>query len=277
MVENAVCPGISRVENMFRTCREEGRSALIVYFCGGYPTFEYSEELIRAALEGGADLVEIGVPFSDPLADGPAIQAAGQEALASGTKLAQLLAMGGRLREGYTAPLFLMTYYNPVLSYGRGRLLKAMAENGLDGLLVPDLPMEESEELSGLAEEQGLCFIPFAAPTSTAERLEAISSRARGFIYCISRTGTTGGKLESFDAARELAARLQQLSSTPLALGFGIADPGDAAGAAPYFDGVIVGSSLVRLISKYKHDQKLCLDKVREFVGSLKQACLLEN
>lgn len=273
MQESVGYPGVSRVENMFHCCRKEGRAALLVYFCGGYPDLGYSEELICAALEGGADLVEIGMPFSDPLADGPAIQAAAQEALTAGAKFNKVLTMGGRIRESYASPLLIMTYYNPVLSYGRKQLLRDMCASGLDGLLVPDLPLEESMELTRLAGERGLCCVPFVAPTSTHRRLEDICSHAKGFIYCISRTGTTGGQLESFSQAKELAGRMRRLTLKPLALGFGIAGPDDVATVAPFFDGVIVGSSIVRLISKYSHDKELCLRKVREFVFSLKQAC----
>ncbi len=277
MQEAAGRPGTLRVEKMFEDCRKEGRTALLVYLCGGYPDLEYSEELIHAVLEGGADLVEIGMPFSDPLADGPAIQTAAQEALAAGTTLNKVLAMGARIRECHDSPLMLMTYYNPVLSYGKEQFLKDLAAVGSDGLLVPDLPLEESTELAELAGERGLCWVPFAAPTSTFHRLEGICSVAEGFIYCISRAGTTGKRLESFSEARELARRMRQLTSKPIALGFGIAEPDDVAAAAPFFDGVIVGSAIIRLIARHKQDKVLCLQQVREFVSSLKQSCFLRR
>lgn len=266
--------GIQRVEKMFNNCRQENRAALIVYFCAGYPDLDFSEQLVNAAIDGGADMVEIGIPFSDPLADGPAIQMAAQEALAHGTKVRHALAVGERIRNNHDLPLIVMTYFNPVFNFGTRPFAVEMQTCGIDGIIVPDLSLEESREFAGLADEYGLCFIPFAAPTGTPERLAEASMTGSGFIYCLSRAGITGEQLQAFDEAKRLSARMRDITSKPLALGFGIASPADIAEVARFYDGVIVGSALVRLVQQHRHDRELCLQKVKEYVTALKQACV---
>ena len=268
-----VTAGVPRIDRVFEKCRKEGRTALIAYFCAGYPDMRYSEDIINSALDSGADIVEVGMPFSDPLADGPIIQSASQQSLAAGTRLEGVFEMCARIREKYDNPMLIMSYFNPILTFGIERFLEKSIESGVDGAIVPDLPVEEAGLFSSLAGDKGLASVLFAAPTSTDDRLEEISAKASGFIYCVSRTGTTGKRLDTRDQAKELSLRLRKVTSKPLSVGFGVSSPEDVADFSPYFDGVIVGSALVRVIERYRGERRECLERVGEFVSMLKKAC----
>lgn len=221
------------------------RAALMPYMMGGYPDLERSLAIGEAYVDGGADLIELGVPFSDPIADGPVIQAAATRALAAGTRVSDVLGICGRLSR--RVPVVLMAYANLVLARGVDRFTADAAAAGASGLIVPDLPLEETPAVLGACEAAGLALVPLIAPTTTDERLRRIGGRARGFLYAVSVTGTTGERAalsESFAAA---VARARSCTSVPVALGFGIATPEQAAAAAEAgADGVIVGSRLVR-------------------------------
>ncbi|MCP9489022.1 MAG: tryptophan synthase subunit alpha [Solirubrobacteraceae bacterium MAG38_C4-C5] len=235
--------GARRIADAF--ARRSGAAALMPYLMAGFPTGEGAADIGRAYAYEGADLVELGLPFSDPLADGPVIHAAGTRALANGTRLADALA----LCEGLAAdlPVVVMGYVNLVLARGAQAFARALVDAGASGLIVPDLPLEESDEVRAACDEAGLALVPLVAPTSSPERLEAIARRARGFVYAVSVVGTTGERTSLCDHVEPLVERVKAGSSVPVALGFGISTPDHAAAAAAAgADGVIVASRLMR-------------------------------
>jgi tryptophan synthase alpha chain len=219
------------------------RAALMPYLMGGFPDLETSRRIGDACIDAGADLLELGIPFSDPLADGPVIQAAGSAALAAGATTDGVLAVCVALAP--RAPVVLMTYVNIVLARGIERFVGQAAQAGAAGLIVPDVPLEESAELRAACDAAGLALVPLVAPTTPDDRLARIGAQARGFVYTVAVTGTTGER-EGGDASA-LLARVKRATGVPVALGFGISTPADAArAAAGGADGVIVGSRLVR-------------------------------
>jgi tryptophan synthase alpha chain len=221
------------------------RAALMPYMMGGYPDLETSRRIGQACVDGGADILELGVPFSDPLADGPVIHAADTAALAAGATLDGVLELGARLAE--SIPVVLMCYANPLLARGFGTFAAALADAGIAGLIVPDIPYEESDEVLAACDAAGVALVPLIAPTTTDDRLAAIGARARGFVYAVSVTGTTGERSALSDTFGPRIARARAHTSVPVALGFGIGTPGQARQAADAgADGVIVGSRLVR-------------------------------
>jgi tryptophan synthase alpha chain len=221
-----------------------GRAALMPYLMGGFPTIEASIRIGEAYADGGADLVELGVPFSDPLADGPVIHAAATEALRAGSTLHHVLEVGTRLAE--RVPVVLMCYANPMFARGAERFADELAQRRISGLIVPDLPLEEAGDVLAACDRAGVALVPLVAPTTPDERLDAIGARARGFVYTVSLTGTTGERLGAADAG-SLLARVKARTDVPVALGFGISTPEQASAAADAgADGVIVGSRLVR-------------------------------
>jgi len=223
----------------------EGRAALMPYLMGGFPDLPTSLAIGEACAEGGADLVELGVPFSDPLADGPVIHAAGSAALAAGATLPGVLEVGRELARA--VPVVLMCYANLVLARGPERFADELATRAISGLIVPDLPLEEAGELLAACDAAGVALVPLVAPTTPAARLEAIGARARGFVYTMSVMGTTGERSALADALPEILARTKAHTDVPVALGFGIGTPEAAAAAADAgADGVIIGSRLVR-------------------------------
>jgi tryptophan synthase alpha chain len=233
--------GLERIAAAFAGAA--GRAALMPYLMGGFPDAETSARIGEAYADNGADLVELGVPFSDPLADGPVVHAAGTRALAAGVTLHHVLEVGARLAQ--RLPVVLMCYANPLLARGAERFADELAVRRISGLIVPDLPLEEAPAVLAACDAAGIALVPLAAPTTPEDRLAAIGARARGFLYTVSVTGTTGER-EGGDAA-ELIARAKAASAAPVALGFGISTPEQAAAAAAAgADGVIVGSRLVR-------------------------------
>ncbi|MHB8158090.1 MAG: tryptophan synthase subunit alpha [Desulfocucumaceae bacterium] len=240
--------GRKRIAEKFSDLRERGEKGLITYVTAGYPSIGHTLEIVRALAESGSDLIEIGIPFSDPIADGPVIQGASYQALSGGLKLADIFQSSAKIRSYTSLPLLFMTYYNPVLRFGIDNFIKNAADSGIDGFIVPDLPVEEDDELREKAGLYGLSIIPLAAPTSTESRLEKISAKADGFIYCVSVTGVTGsGKLVSSEL-KAFSERLRHHTPEPLAVGFGIADPETARRVSAHFDAVVVGSAIVRAI-----------------------------
>ncbi|MBM3190947.1 MAG: tryptophan synthase subunit alpha [Chloroflexi bacterium] len=260
--------GVAAVERAFARAHGENRCALITYLTAGYPSPDESLALISALQEGGADLIELGVPFSDPVADGPTIQRASQAALAAGVTPSACLELAARLRErGVTAPLVLMGYYNPIHSYGLDAYTRDCARMGVDGLIVPDLPPEEAGPLRALCRERGLALIFLVAPTTGEERLASIASATSGFLYVVSRLGITGSAL---DATGELAQRLGIIRAharTPVAVGFGISRPEQMRALVPWVDGLIVGSAVVERAPDGP-------DALRGYVAELRAACV---
>jgi tryptophan synthase alpha chain len=239
---------VGRLQDAFVQAEEEGRAALIVYLCAGDPDLATTSRLITACAESGADMVEVGMPFSDPTADGEAIQLASQRALRKGVTLAAVLAAVREARKTTSVPILLFGYYNPILRYGEARLARDAKDAGVDGLLVVDLPPEEAGVLRGPAVSVGLDFVPLVAPTSNEDRIDAAASVATAFIYYVSLTGVTGSKAPDLARAalraREVAAR----TGWPVAVGFGVKTADDVAVLAGHADGVVVGSALVRAI-----------------------------
>jgi tryptophan synthase alpha chain len=222
-----------------------GRAALMPYLMGGFPDVDASVAIGLACADNGADLVELGVPFSDPLADGPVIQAAGSRALAGGATVPAVLDAGARIAE--RVPVVAMCYANPMLARGVERFVRELAERRISGLIVPDLPLEEAAGVRAACDAAGVALVPLAAPTTTEARFAAIGAHARGFVYAVAVVGITGERAGPAAGLAELLARAKAHAEVPVAAGFGIATPADAAAAADAgADGVIVGSRLVR-------------------------------
>jgi len=239
--------GVDRIAAAFATAK--GRAALMPYLMAGFPDIEASVAVATAYAESGADLVELGVPFSDPLADGPVIHAAATQALEAGATLHAVLEAGQRIAE--LLPVVLMCYANPLFARGPERFAAELAERGISGLIVPDLPLEESAEVLAACDAHGIALVPLVAPTTPDERLNQIGRIARGFVYTVSVTGTTGERTSNQSDAGALLARVKAHSPVPVALGFGISNGAQAAAAADAgADGVIVGSRLVRAVAE---------------------------
>ncbi len=237
---------MSRIERRFAQLRAEGRAGLVIYLTAGDPDPETSLALFQGLAGAGADLVEIGMPFSDPMADGPAIQAAGQRALKRGASLRKTLALVRTLRErDADTPYVVMGYYNPIYRYGAEAFARDAVAAGVDGAIIVDLPPEEDEELAGPARRAGLDVVRLATPTSDEARLPAIVGHASGFLYYVAITGITGTRSADAADVRAAVARLRRFTQLPIAVGFGIKNPAQAAQVAQAADAAVVGSALV--------------------------------
>ncbi|HEU0165219.1 MAG TPA: tryptophan synthase subunit alpha [Thermomicrobiales bacterium] len=247
----------SRISGTFARLAAEGKTALMPYATAGYPDLQTSEDVISALVQGGADLVEIGVPFSDPLADGAAVQRTSQIALENGTRVRDCIALVKRLRDrGVTVPLLLMGYFNPLLHYGIDRYVADCAEAGVDGFIVPDLPAEESEALQAACVANGRDLIFMIAPTSTDDRIIEIARRGSGFIYCVSVTGVTGARDKMSDTLGEYLNRIRSHTDLPLAVGFGISKPDHVRQVGEHAQGAIVGAALIDYINQVPDAEK---------------------
>ena len=238
----------SRLDRTFAGLRDRNGKALIAYIMAGDPNAETTERLVLELESAGADLIELGVPFSDPIADGPVIQRADERALKQKTSLRAILAMVTRLRERTDVPLILMTYENPVCKYGERRFVEEAVKAGVDGVIVPDLPMEEAGPLYNQCKKHALDLIFLAAPTSPPARLKKIAEMSRGFIYYVSMTGITGANLGDLTDVRSHVAMIKQYTQKPVVVGFGISTPERARRIAGIADGVVVGSAVVKVI-----------------------------
>ena len=261
---------MGRIADAFDNARQEGRSALVIYLCAGDPDLSTTADLVVAAAEAGADVIELGVPFSDPTADGPAIQRAAERSLRGGTTLAKVLDTVREIRSRTDVPILLFGYYNPILSYGEQQLVDDAADAGADGFLVVNLPPEESAGLRGPAVEKGLDFVPLVAPTSNPERIAQAADAATSFIYYVSMTGVKGSQAVDLASAAERAGALQRELGRPLAIGFGEKTQDDVGTVAPHVDGVVVGSAVVRTIEDAASPED-AVSSVRELVGNLAQ------
>ena len=260
---------MSRLAETFEALRRRGERALVAYFTAGDPSLGDTRRLVLEAARRGADVIELGVPFSDPIADGPVIQRAGMRALARGTSLARVLETVATLRAETRVPLVLLTYYNPLLAFGLKAFAQTAAEGGVDGVIVADLPVEEAGPLAAEAEAAGLDLVQLVAPTSTPERVRSIARRSRGFLYVVSLTGVTGERRE---LPRDLEAQIRTLrlvTTTPVCVGFGIGHPAQVAAVGRLADGVIVGSAIVRLVEERADSPTLVAD-VGDFIAALK-------
>ena len=258
--------GLERIAEAFASCGK--RAALMPYLMGGYPDVEGSLAIANGYADAGADLIELGVPFSDPLADGPLIQSAATVALAAGSTLDAVLSVASAM--SVRLPVVLMAYANIVLARGVDPFMEDLVSAGVSGVIVPDLPIEESLLLFASAQSAGIALIPLAAPTSTDERLAEIGSQARGFLYTVAVSGTTGERGEQSDYG-EVLARVREHTDVPVALGFGISTPEQASAAADAgADGVIIGSRLVREALEQPEPAQACKALVEQFAAALR-------
>ncbi len=263
---------MSRLQHTFDELKKRGEAALIPFITAGDPSPQRTLELIRTLAAAGADIIELGVPFSDPMADGPAIQAASERALAAGTTLTTVLDIVAQARRELQIPLVLMGYYNPVFRYGVERFARDAVAAGVDGLLLVDLPPEETTEIKPATAAAGLPLITLLAPTTPLERSRRLAAAAEGYIYYVSMTGVTGTQAVLPAAIRDVVIELKTLAPVPVAVGFGISTLADVQAVAEFADAVVVGSALVRIIGEHGSDEAL-LDKVAAFIESLKQGC----
>ncbi len=262
---------MSRLSDAFDRRKREGGAALVTYVMGGDPDLRGSLAMALACVEGGADLLEIGVPFSDPIADGPTIQRAAERALASGTTLKDCLALAVRIRARTQVPIVLMGYLNPILAFGERRFLSACAKAGIDAVIVPDLPPEEAQSFVRLARQHGVAVVFLLAPTSTPQRWQAAFAVATGFIYFVSVAGVTGARTA---LPKDLGAQLDRVrgeSPVPVVVGFGISKPDQARALGRHCDGVVVGSAIVSLVAQPGPIASRAA-KVTRFVRSLKSS-----
>jgi len=259
---------MSKIRDSFERARQSGEKAFIPFITGGDPDIETTEKLIYALAEAGADIIEIGIPFSDPVAEGPVIEAADERALKAGCTVNHLFELVRRARVTVKIPLLFMTYYNPIFAYGVDQFTANCKACGIDGLIVPDLPFEERDELLLPCQSQGLELISLIAPTSE-DRIAAIAQNSDGFLYCVSSLGTTGERSAVNNSASSMIAHARQISNIPCAVGFGISNPEQAREIAQYADGVIVGSAIVRIAGEHGRD---CVEPVYQFAKSIKQA-----
>jgi tryptophan synthase alpha chain len=261
----------TRITQRFDALRAAGELGLVTYITAGDPSLDATERIVLALAEAGADVVELGVPFSDPLADGPTIQRASERALRGGTTLAGVLALVRRLRARTDVPLVLFSYFNPLLQMGLANFAAAAAEAGADGVLATDLTPEEASEYCHLLRARGLDTIFLAAPTSTDERLQRIAGTSSGFLYVISRTGVTGARQDLPDDLPALVRRVRATTALPVAVGFGISLPGHVSVLGGLADAAVVGSALVSEIEKAV-TVDAAVDAVAKRVRLLKQA-----
>jgi tryptophan synthase alpha chain len=243
----------SRIADRFRELRDRGAKGLVIYLTAGDPSLEDTGRLLAALDRAGADVIELGVPFSDPLADGPVIQRASERALASGATLRRILECLPRWRESLKAPMILFSYYNPVLQYGLENFARDAARAGADGALIVDLAPEEAEPYAGVMRAQNLDTVFLASPTSTDERLERVAKLSSGFLYLISRTGTTGERADVPSSLGSLIERARRFSPLPLAVGFGLAKPEQIRKVQESADAAVVGSAVVHAIEERYH------------------------
>ena len=262
---------MSRITDTFARRKSEGRAALVVFITAGDPDLATTEALVPALAAAGADVIELGVPFSDPLADGPTIQLADERALRHDVSLTQIVGLVASLRARVTAPLVLMGYYNPILKFGPDAFIAASARAGVDGLIVPDLPPEESERICEMARERDLDIIFLVAPNTPKSRIELVNSQSGGFVYAVSLTGVTGARDTLPPETRIFLERLRSQIVHPVLVGFGISNAETARAIAPYCDGVIVGSAVIRAIAEAK-DIDSAVASVRKLVGEIKSA-----
>lgn len=263
---------MSRLAQRFEELKARGEKALVCFVTAGDPAPDLTVEIVLALAKSGVDAVEIGLPFSDPLADGPSIQASSQRALDKGMTTRKALEIVRRIREGVPdLPLILMTYYNPIRCYGLAEYAKAAKAAGADAHIVTDLTPEEAGEWKEISTTNGLDTVFLLAPTSTAERIKVVGKLSTGFIYCVSRTGVTGARQDVPAELTEVVARIKSHTAEPVCVGFGISNPDHVRQICAFADGVVVGSSLVDLIH-LNRDAPDLLQKVFDYTASLKAA-----
>lgn len=261
---------MSRIEQAFGRLRAARRPGLVPYITAGDPHPRHTVALMHALVDGGADLIELGVPFSDPIADGPVIQRAGERALQAGTNLRSVLQIAAEIRQRSEIPLLLFTYLNPVMRYGLPELARDAKDHGLDGCLLTDASVEEAGEYVEVMRRHGLDTVFLAAPTSTERRLRLVAKYSSGFVYLVSRTGVTGERDSLSDAVAPLVAATRAVTALPLAVGFGVSRPEHVAELGKQVEAVVVGSALVSLIERNLDNVSLEI-QLESFVRELKR------
>jgi len=270
-VNQKMASGTNRIDTTFARLRERGEAAFVPFLTLGDPSLEATRRLLRVVDQAGADLIELGVPFSDPTADGPVLQRSLEHGLARGATLRAAFEIVADFRKESETPIVLYGYYNPIFRYGLDAFARDAAASGVDGILVVDLPPEEADELLQHTDPAGIRFVCLLAPTSGPERIRTVLARAAGFVYYVSVTGVTGGKPIQPAEVRPVVQRLRERTDLPVGVGFGIATTEQAAAVAEFADAVVVGSALMRLVSEHRDSGDLEA-VVGEFVRSLKSA-----
>lgn len=267
---------MNRIDEVFASLKANGETALVPFITVGDPDLETSLEIIEQLVDAGADLIELGVPYSDPLADGPVIQRASERALVHQVRITDVIRVARLARErGIETPFILFSYYNPVLQLGTERFMQLLVEHDISGMIIPDLPFEEDEEVKRLADQHGLHLIPLVAPTSE-QRVQKIVSRASGFVYCVSSLGVTGERSQFAESVDTFIRTVREASRVPVCVGFGISNRAQVEKFSAVCDGVIVGSAIVRQIEEVlpllrnSETKQQGLLQIRQFVAQLK-------
>ncbi len=259
---------MNRIESKFRKLKKRGKKAFIAFITAGDPNLKTTEELVLRFESSGVDIVELGVPFSDPLADGLTIQASSQRALQQGITLEKIFKLVKTLRKKSQIPIALMTYYNPIFHYGEERLIKEAKQCGVDGLIIPDLPLEEGRNLIKLARQNNISTIFFISPTTTQERMKKIVQASSGFIYYVSLTGVTGARKSLGSSILNQVRSVQKITDKPICVGFGISNARQVKAIGQIADGVIVGSAIIQEIVKNAGKKDL-VKRVAKFINHL--------
>jgi tryptophan synthase alpha chain len=262
---------MNRIKRAFKKLKKNNEKAFIVYITGGYPTLKDTESIVLELEKSGVDIIEIGVPFSDPIADGPTIQKSSEKALYKGATLKMILQSIGNIREKSDIPIALMSYLNPIYHYGLRKFLTDAVKCGVDGLILPDLPPEEAGALERAAKNFDFCIIFLAAPTSTSARIKTIVKHSEGFIYYVSLTGVTGARDYLGAHIADNIKRIKRFTNKPVCIGFGISNEKQARHLSSITDGVIVGSAVIRVIKKYE-GKKALQKEVGRFAEKLAKA-----
>ena len=260
---------LNRIDAKFIELQNNKKKAFMPYICAGDPTLDLSRELLLTLEKAGADLIEFGIPFSDPIADGPIIQKASERSLCSGTSIDQVLNLVSSLRTETDIPIALMGYYNPIFRMGVDNFCQQAVDAGVDGVIIPDLPPEEAEPLLESVFGYDLATIFLVAPTSTSDRIVKIAELSKGFIYCVSVTGVTGVRDVISSQVSSMVSEIRSHTDKPICVGFGVSTPEQAKQVAQIADGVIVGSAIVKMIEKNLDDELLMLQDVRRFAEGL--------
>lgn len=261
---------MGRIEDKFSELKKAGKKALITFITAGDPDIDTTVRLVQEMENKGADIIELGVPYSDPIAEGPVIQAANERALSKGLKIKDVMTAVRRMRESVKVPLLYLLYYNSILQYGPDRFFRECSEVGIDGLIIPDLPFEEKDELDEFSSKYGIVRITLVSPVSD-ERIERIAGNAEGFLYCVSSLGVTGVR-KGFDTNfTEFFSMINRATNIPKALGFGISTPEHILALKGYCDGLIVGSAMIRQVEAGKTPDET-LENVRRYTSELRRA-----
>ncbi|WP_411681252.1 tryptophan synthase subunit alpha [Clostridium thailandense] len=261
----------NRIDLKFKELKEKGKKAVIPFVTAGYPNLDATYDLVLAMEEAGADIIELGIPYSDPIADGVVIQEASNVALQNGAKITKIMATVKKVRRKTEVPLVYMLYYNSIFKYGMEKFMSECSEVGIDGIIIPDLPLEERKDIIAIADKYNVYLIPLVAPTSK-ERIEAIVKGAKGFIYCVSTMGVTGARNEISTNIEEYMKVVAEYTDVPKALGFGISSAKMAEELKTYCDGVIVGSAVIKKIMEAENKEEV-IENVKKFINELSTAC----